>query len=287
MSLSDRKTCFVTLAVGKKYRDHALTLAEDIRTIANNTPFVVLTDRPEVFPKSDSLIPLRHRIQSVGVYHDKLDCIAESFRLGFDDCIFLDADCRILQNATISRQWKIGLTAKSCYDLHKNLLRRESRETGIYDLFQKIAGRYVIEVEGCKFIQEWIFVVCRDGNEDIFLQSWREIRDILERKRIFAGEGAAIGMAVRIAGWSVYHYDTGYPEDAIRHRQIDIYKDKMFFRPESVPDSFQEKYQELELQRKAIEEQNPLLRKIRKITNLCGREIRYMRLKFKNSIDSL
>ena len=209
MSFSDRKICFVTLAVGKKYRDHALTLAEDIRTIADNTPFVVLTDRPEVFPKSDSLIPIPHRIQSVGVYHDKLDCIAASFRLGFDDCIFLDADCRILQNATISRHWKLGLTAKSCYDLHRHLLRRESGETGIYDFFQKIASRYGIEIEGCKFINEWIFVVCRDGNEDIFLQSWREIRDILERKRIFAGEGAAIGMAVRIAGWSVYHYDTG------------------------------------------------------------------------------
>ncbi|MBC1196523.1 hypothetical protein H0901_15005 [Microcystis aeruginosa BLCCF158] len=290
MSLSDRKTCFVTLAVGKKYRDHALTLAEDIRTITDNTPFVVLTDRPEVFPKSDSLIPLRHRVQSVGVYHGKLDyidCIAASFRLGFDDCIFLDADCRILQNVTISRQWKLGLTAKSCYDLHKNLLTRESRETGIYDFCQKIAGRYGIQIEGCKFIQEWIFVVCRDGNEDIFLQSWREICDILERKRIFAGEGAAISMAARIAGWSVYHYDTGYPEEAIRHRQIDVYKDKMFIRPESIPDSFQEKYQELELQREGIEEQNPLLRKIHKITNLYGREIRYTRLKFKNSIDSL
>ena len=171
MSLSDRKTCFVTLAVGKKYRDHALALAEDVRTITDNTPFVVLTDRPEVFPKSDSLIPVSHRIQSVGVYHDKLDCIAESFRLGFDDCIFLDADCRILQNATISRHRKLGLTAKSCYDLHKNLLRRESRETGIYDCFPKIAGRYGIQVEECKFISEWIFVVCRDGNEDIFLQS--------------------------------------------------------------------------------------------------------------------
>ncbi|BBH41426.1 hypothetical protein myaer102_40390 [Microcystis viridis NIES-102] len=33
MSFIDRKICFVTLAVGKKYRDHALTLAEDIRTI--------------------------------------------------------------------------------------------------------------------------------------------------------------------------------------------------------------------------------------------------------------
>lgn len=86
MSLSDRKICFATPAFGEKYRDHSLTLAEDIRTLNHNTPFVVLTDRPEVFPKSDSLIPVRHRIQSVGVYRDKLDCIAESFRLGFDNC---------------------------------------------------------------------------------------------------------------------------------------------------------------------------------------------------------
>jgi hypothetical protein len=175
MSLIDRKICFVTLAIGEKYRDKALTLAEDIRTLTHNTPFVVLTDRPEVFPKSDSLIPIRHRIQSVGVYHDKPDCIAESFRLGFDDCIFLDPDCRVLQNATISRQWKLGLTAKSCYDLHKHLLRRDSGETGIYDFLEKIFCRYGSEIEGCKFINEWIFVVCKHGNEDIFLQSWPEI----------------------------------------------------------------------------------------------------------------
>ena len=61
MSLIDRKIRFVTLAVGKKYRDHALTLAEDVRIITNNTPFVVLTDRPEVFPKS-----LRHQLSGGG-----------------------------------------------------------------------------------------------------------------------------------------------------------------------------------------------------------------------------
>jgi hypothetical protein len=70
MSLIDRKIGFVTLAVGKKYRDHALALAEDVRIITNNTPFVVLTDRPEVFPKSDSLIPLppslRYRLSGGG-----------------------------------------------------------------------------------------------------------------------------------------------------------------------------------------------------------------------------
>jgi hypothetical protein len=126
-------------------------------------------------------------------------------------------------------------------------------------------------------------VVCKDGNEDIFLQSWREIRDRLERQRIFSGEGAAIGMAARIAGWPVHHYNTGYPEEESRHRQIDIYKDKMFIRPESIPDSFQEKYQELELQRKAIERKQPdLHRKINKVANLINQEVRYMRLKLKS-----
>jgi hypothetical protein len=31
MSPSDRKICFTTLAIGSKYRQHALTLAKDIR----------------------------------------------------------------------------------------------------------------------------------------------------------------------------------------------------------------------------------------------------------------
>ncbi|MDB9389417.1 hypothetical protein [Microcystis aeruginosa] len=55
MSLTDSKICFVTLAFGEKYRDHALTHAADIRTLTHNTPFVILTDRPEVFARDDSL----------------------------------------------------------------------------------------------------------------------------------------------------------------------------------------------------------------------------------------
>ncbi|TRU90320.1 MAG: hypothetical protein EWV76_00480 [Microcystis novacekii Mn_MB_F_20050700_S1] len=35
MSLTDSKICFVTLAFGEKCRDHALTLAADIRTLTH------------------------------------------------------------------------------------------------------------------------------------------------------------------------------------------------------------------------------------------------------------
>jgi hypothetical protein len=44
MNMSKKKICLTTLAIGSKYRKHALQLAEDIHHCSPDTPFVVLTD---------------------------------------------------------------------------------------------------------------------------------------------------------------------------------------------------------------------------------------------------
>lgn len=233
MDSRHQEICLTTLVIGANYRKHALVLARVIQSLASDIPFVILTDSPEIFPKSTTTIPIKHRVRSVGIYHDKLDCVAESFRLGFDTCFFLDADCRLFQNATLSRNWKPGITARSCYDLDKHILKRNRSGSGLYEFIESVARGYDIQVNQCKFIYEWIFVVRKNGREERFLEVWKEIRNILEMNRIFIGEGLAIGMAANIAGCEVHHFDTGYPEEAFRHRIVDVYKEE--FIPDAYP----------------------------------------------------
>lgn len=79
--------CFGTLAVGKRYRTHAIMLAKDIQEQAPNVSFVVLTDQPADFAEYKNVIPIKHRLQSVKGYHDKRFVIEKSFER-FDTCIF-------------------------------------------------------------------------------------------------------------------------------------------------------------------------------------------------------
>jgi hypothetical protein len=283
MNMSRQKICVTTLAIGSKYRKHALQLAEDIRHFSPDTPFVVLTDNPQIFAGMDLVIPVKHEIQSVGIYHDKLDCIAECFQQGFNCCIFLDADCRLLMDITASRHWKVGLTAKSCNDLKRYVIKNYGKKSS--RLIYELAEKYQFSIEQCKFILEWIFVVCRDEQNDQadkFLQYWREIRDYLENNRVFASEGAAIGIASNLAGWPVHHYDTGYPNESERHQIVNTYKDKMFYKKESIPDHLKETIKKLDEQRREIEQQSWLSAKVNKLKTSCERELRFMRLKIRN-----
>lgn len=282
MNMSKKKICLTTLAIGSKYRKHALQLAEDIHHYSPDTPFVVLTDNPQIFVGMDSVIPIKHEIQSVGIYHDKLDCIAASFKQGFNCCIFLDADCRLLTDITASRHWQVGLTAKSCHDLKRYVIKNSGQKSS--RLIYELAEKYQFSIEECKFISEWIFVVCRDEQNDQaekFLQYWREIRDYMENNRVFAGEGAAMGIASNLAGWPVYHYDTGYPNESERHQIFDAYKDRMFYKRESIPDHLKETIKKLDKQRLEIEKQSRLSAKINKLKNQCAQELRFLRLKIR------
>lgn len=276
------KICLTTLAMGFNYRQHALKLAQDVQLITHNMPLVILTDYPTDFVGCYSVIPIKHQIQSVGVYHDKLNCVEESFRQGFDICIFLDADCRLLENLPMSRSWKQGITAHSCYDLTKGIGKVNRETQGFSEWIDEIAKHHHLDLQSCKFINEWLFIVYRDGNEDRFLEAWRDIRDSLESKRVFHAEGAVIGMAAQLAGWPVYHYNTGYPESQDRHNIINIYKDRIFATPESIPDNYKEKITALNQERISIEQQkNPLLRRTEKLMNLLAREKRYLELRRK------
>jgi hypothetical protein len=54
--------CFGTLAVGKRYREHAINLAKDIQLYAPKISLIVLTDKPEEFIEYPVVQAIEHRL---------------------------------------------------------------------------------------------------------------------------------------------------------------------------------------------------------------------------------
>ncbi|MGB5771214.1 MAG: hypothetical protein WBM32_15310, partial [Crocosphaera sp.] len=216
--LDNSSICLTTLAMGSKYRKFAQLLAQDASELSSDTPFVILTDQPKDFVKFKNVIPIKHQIQSVGVYHDKLFALKEGLK-HFECSIFLDSDCRLLKNVVKSRPWKNGLTVKSCQNLLKFVTRRERKnqtdfnQNKQYRIISYIADKYRINPEDCKFVGEILLILKKDElkNYEKFLSLWDEIRLLFEGNGVFNAEGITIGLAAQIGNLNIYHYNTGYP----------------------------------------------------------------------------
>ncbi len=256
----DKQICYTTLAIGYEYNNHALQLAKDIQIFSPNTSFIVLTDRPRLYYNIKNVIPILHRVQSVGIYHDKLFCIEECFK-HFKYCIFLDADCRLMKDVTVSRNWKPGITAKFCWNFKNFLIKPKGnvKQAKRLKLLTEVTKEYQIMFEECYTIPESFMVFCKDnGKEEEFLKTWKRIRDFFEINEIFDGEGAVIGIAAYKSGLNIYHYNLGYQEEEAKHKIQYFYKDKLlsnFFKKKneteiSKPD--QVKLLELDKQRKEL-----------------------------------
>lgn len=282
--MDSENICLTTLAIGSKYRKLASLLAQDLMNLAVDNPFIILTDQPQDFKNSKNVIPIQHRIRSVSVYHDKRFCFEESLKR-FDCCIFLDADCRLFENIVVSRPWKKGLTVKSCQNLVKHIMRGTQKPNQAakfnhqYQLTLKIANKYSINLEECKFINEILFILKKDElKHEKFLQIWDETRILFEVNRIFDGEGVIMGLAAHIANLNIYHYDTGYMEVPALHRINDVYKDNLFLNPKNISENIEERYLQFEQQRKTIEKQPFIQSKIIKFLQKIKREQRFKKL---------
>lgn len=283
--MDSEKICLTTLAIGSKYRNLASLLAQDLIKLEVDNPFIILTDQPQDFTKFKNVIPIKHSIRSVSIYHDKRFCFEESLKQ-FDCCIFLDADCRLFKNIIISRPWKKGLTVKSCQSLMKHITRGTQKPNKAvkfnhqHQLALKISNKYSINLEECKFINEILFILRKDKlKHEKFLQTWDEIRILFEANRIFDGEGVIMGLAAHIANLNIYHYDTGYMEVPELHRINDVYKDKLFLNSKNISVDIKEHYLQFELQRKTIEKEEFVISsKLIKILQTIKREQRFKKL---------
>ena len=225
--------CYVTLAIGPEYRRHARRLLADIQHVSPGIPLVVLTDTPRAFGDA---IAVQHRPQSVGIYHDKLDCLAACRELGFETWIFLDADCRLLGDVTTARPWHRGITVKNAVPLDRHLDDRDRLSASAFNqrrrkLLEEIAATYDLGLDRALMLNESVLIAHALGERfDDFAREWRAVRDFLELHAINSGEGAAIGLAALRSDIAVHHYDRSYEISPDARDAIDIFKDNFFFR---------------------------------------------------------
>ena len=59
--------------------------------------------------------------------------------------------------------------------------------------------------------------VTRDGRESSFFEAWDRGGDLVQRERMFTGEGGVIGVAAAFAGWSVDYGALAGVAQGIRH----------------------------------------------------------------------
>ncbi|BDI14991.1 hypothetical protein ANSO36C_07930 [Nostoc cf. commune SO-36] len=213
MIQKEKEFCFCTLALGERYRSHALLLAEDIEKHSPETKLVILTDKPQEFSKYSHVLAFLHQQQSIGCYHDKRFVIAQALLL-FNTCIFVDVDIRILDKITPNLEFLPGITARSCasFDKHNKLyissvndLHKPKRIRDL-EIINKLAQKLDLNLEdnNIQFVMEMLFVVTRqDGREIEFLKHWDTIALYCELNSFYGAEGYAIGLAAAKAGLPV------------------------------------------------------------------------------------
>jgi hypothetical protein len=185
--------CFCTLAVGKRYRTHALFLAQDIQQHSPETLFVILTDKPSDFSQCSNVLAVQHHLESIKGYHDKRFAVEKALSL-FETCIFLDSDVRLLGAFPEDIEWQPGITARhGC-----GILKHNTRKAGLKELsiIEEIAKTLHLNLQDTKWIHEFFFVVRKDnGVEASFLKQWGKIATYFEMNGVYDGDGNVIGLA--------------------------------------------------------------------------------------------
>lgn len=191
MLQKEQSFCFCTLALGKKYRSLACLLAKDIEIYSPGTSFVILTDRPKDFTDYTNVLAFKHHQHHVYPYHDKRFVIAKAISM-FDCCLFIDADMRILAQVKQDLEWLPGITARTgCSIIQHNQKKHKNME-----LIQKTEQKLNIDLEGVKFINEFLFAVKKDfGKEMEFLKQWQILAYYFELNGVYDGEGNVMGLA--------------------------------------------------------------------------------------------
>lgn len=206
----EKKFCFCTLALGKKYRALALLLAQDIEIYSPNTYFVVFTDCPQQFSKYPHVLAFEHKQHGVKCYHDKRFPIAKALSL-FNSCIFMDSDMRILAPVE-DLQWLLspGISARACVNISKKFsqvfLNNKKTEIKTFEVLKKAMYQLNLDAEweNIKFVHEYLFAITKDSGKEIeFLQQWETLANYFELNGIYHGEGIAIGLAACKAGFPV------------------------------------------------------------------------------------
>lgn len=209
-------TCFCTLAIHASYRERARILCADLAP----AHLVVMTDEPTDFadlpvhairhdPTGPMAADYLEHLATTGhgrgaaAYHDKRFAVQAALR-EFDTAIFLDADSRIRGIPPLVH-FQAGLAVIPVVR-HSIVTHLETCGSWRLPAFKDLARELLGDTEAlfdAKWCHETCFAVTKNGSEDRFLWAWGHGADVLQRQKVFSGEGGVIGLAAAYAGWKV------------------------------------------------------------------------------------
>lgn len=213
--------CFCTLAVGKRYRQHARMLAADLQTYASDKLIIVLSDKPHEFADLPNVKVFKHHLRSTKGYHDKRFVLAQALAL-FESCIFVDADVRILGPVPEDIPFAPGIVARYGCGIIKHNTELKIREA--FAPIQVVANTLNLNLPAVSWMHECMFLASRQqGKEQQFFQLWQSMAYYFENLGIYNGEGNIIGLAAAKSGFNLdFHRHDFFPcfKDNIQKEQI-------------------------------------------------------------------
>lgn len=254
--------CFCTLAIGSRYINLALLLADDLAKYSPEIIFIVLTDKPHKFKQQKNVIAYLHYPQSCKFYNDKRFVIEKSLNL-YESCIYIDADMRLLATVPENLNFAPGIIAYSFCNITKINQKNDKK----LDLIRNICQKSSLDISQVKFIHEFLFYVTRHVNINEFFRQWEILAGYFELKGYYAGEGNIIGLAAALAQVPIEHdYD----------KKLLIFKDRIeLVKQQNNQPVIDNLYKYLEEQRKYEHPQRNILEKIQnKISNTLSFNIR-------------
>jgi hypothetical protein len=166
--------CFCTAAFGEKYNLMAKLLAQDLDQFAPGYPFVIYTDRPDLFNDNINVRAVKHSCRGVLPYHERRFAIWQALSLS-SSVMYLDADVRICAPVPKTLDSFPGLIARSCGSWQKHIQEQFSKYPNSSKLqhkkyiIEKMAQRMGIDIDSpeLKFINEFLFIVNADNGREL------------------------------------------------------------------------------------------------------------------------
>jgi hypothetical protein len=203
--MNTKDFCFCTLAVGDRYRTHAHLLAQDIQQHMPDATLCLLSDQPQEFNEFPQVMAFEHHLQSVKGYHDKRFILAKSLSL-FENCIFVDADVRVLGSIVQDLNVYPGITARAGTNLSKHIGNMKNRQE--ISIIEQALQKLNLDQKKVKWLHEFMFVMKRqNGLQDEFFRLWQTIAYFFEMQGLYHGEGYAMGLAAARIGININFFE--------------------------------------------------------------------------------
>ncbi len=209
-----REICFATMAVGREYRALASLLLQDIAVYCPGHRTFVLTDEPSFLAPSSTTTAVSFTDRGYWfLYYGKLQAIRAAMA-ECDICIFLDADCRLIDRPPLEELLRLPHGAYGAYVQtvpykvagdHAMFLERGGKERWLRNtphrqlrVYTELGKGIGVDPEDCNFLHESCLIFVGKESSTQLLDAWDYLGRGASSRFLEWGEGYTLGLALRL-----------------------------------------------------------------------------------------